>query len=135
MWMIVRIGARAGLLCAVVLAAVSQRHSLGITVPWGGVAAQPPGIGFALLPGADQGWKMDIVRRDEEQDQLIEQAYSGELFPGSINWTGGYVVFFTGRRAGINVGFRHWFVIIAFISLNIFVLWRDKRRRARTCED
>ena len=78
---------------------------------------------------------MNIVPRNEEQDKLIEQAYSGVLFPGSINWRGGYVVFFTGRRAGISIGFRHWFVIITFISLNIFVLWRAKRRRARTCED
>ncbi|HBE67900.1 MAG TPA: hypothetical protein DDW52_07100 [Planctomycetaceae bacterium] len=87
MWVTLRIGARVGVLCAVVGAAVSQLQYLGITVPWGGVAAQPPGIGVALLPGADQGWKINIVPRNEEQDKLIEQAYSGELFPAAS--TGG----------------------------------------------
>jgi len=136
MWMTMRIGARVGLLCAVVLGAVSQWQHLGITVPWGGVAAHSPGISLAILiPGTRQGWDIAVKPRNEQQDAVVEQAYSGNLYPDTINWGGGYLVFFTGRGWGMMIWFRHWFVVTAFACLNILVWWLGRRRKARTCED
>jgi len=134
MWVTMRIGAKVGLLCAVVLGAASQWQYLVITVPCGGVNSLPPGINCSLSLRADLGWKTSVCPRHQRQDAHIEQVYSGKILPGILNWGGGYV-FVTEKPFGIDVGFHHWFVIAMFVCLNTLVWWLDRRRKARTCDD
>lgn len=133
MWMIVRIGVRVGLLCAVALGAASQWQYWWFTVPFGEVNSLPQGMSCSLWLRADLGWNTSVRPRNARLDAHIDQVYNGEIFSGIMIWGGGYV-FVTEKPPGIDIGFRHWFVITAFVCLNILVWWLGRRRRDRTCE-
>lgn len=134
MWVTMRFGAQVGLLCAVLFGAASQWQYLGITIPCGGFSALPPSINCSLSLRTDQGWGMAIEPRNNPEDAYMERVLNGEVFPDTIIGAWGFV-FFTSNPSGIHAGFRHWFVITAFVCLNILVWWLDRRRRARRCED